>query len=217
LKCQLGQVFSSGGAISFETAQETLNTLGVLPTEVYGSTETGGIAYRQQTTKSVLWNVFPAVNIQIDPDSKLSVQYPYLESNVFYKTADIAVLKNSGQFILQGRGDRIVKVEGKRVCLIELEKKLTELPEIQEAHTVLLKSQTRQEIGAVISLTESGKKNLKELGKVKFTRTLRAPLQSYFDLIALPRRWRFVDKIPCNAQGKRPASLMKTLFENKAA
>ncbi|MDP4840293.1 MAG: AMP-binding protein, partial [Alphaproteobacteria bacterium] len=38
------RVFSSGGPLFYQNVQNSLQALGVLPTEVYGSTETGGIA-----------------------------------------------------------------------------------------------------------------------------------------------------------------------------
>ncbi len=213
----LKYLFSSGGPLSFKAAKTSQKILGVLPIEVYGSTETGGIAYRQQLSKETLWTPFPAVDIRVDQDSKLSVKSPYLATPDFYQTADLVTLINKAQFTLQGRGDRIVKVEGKRICLIELEKNLEALKEIQEAHALLLNNGKRQEIGAIIVLTPFGQHQLKALEKVKFTRLLRGPLQSYFDLVTLPRRWRFVEEIPRNAQGKRPPSLLKTLFEKRTS
>jgi len=215
------QVFSSGGPLLHKNIQNSLQALGVLPTEVYGSTETGGIAYRQQTEENTPWTCFPTIRLGVDEDSNLKVASPYIETTDqkegFFQTADRITLLNKAQFSLQGRSDRVIKIEGKRLSLIELESKLQNLNGVQEAFTLLITSEIRHEIGAIIVLTPQGSHDLKTLGKVAYVRQLRLELRSYFDLVTLPRRWRFVDQIPENAQGKRPLSLLSPLFEKEAA
>ena len=49
-------IFSSGGPLAHDTSMIYYQRFGVTPTEVLGSTETGGIAYRQQQAgQEVLW------------------------------------------------------------------------------------------------------------------------------------------------------------------
>ncbi|MCV6071529.1 AMP-binding protein, partial [Escherichia coli] len=48
-------VFSSGGPLPNQAAQHSHLLFGSLPIEVFGSTETGGIAYRQQHVASTPW------------------------------------------------------------------------------------------------------------------------------------------------------------------
>ncbi len=48
---RLRAIFSSGGPLPFEVAQESKRLLGPVPIEVYGSSETGGIAWRSSDTK----------------------------------------------------------------------------------------------------------------------------------------------------------------------
>ena len=47
---ELACIFSSGGPLDFDAALACRRSLGSAPVEVYGSTETGGIAWRQQTS-----------------------------------------------------------------------------------------------------------------------------------------------------------------------
>jgi acyl-CoA synthetase (AMP-forming)/AMP-acid ligase II len=215
------QVFSSGGPLSYQNVQNILQTIGIIPTEVYGSTETGGIAYRQQTVENTPWTCFPTVRVYADDASNLHVQSPYIDSFLsegeFFETADRVILQNKSQFFLLGRSDRVVKIEGKRLSLVELEGKLQGINDVRAACALLIPSEKRHEVGAVIVLTEQGKHNLKTLGKIAFVRQLRLELQSYFELVTLPRRWRFVDQIPENAQGKRPVDLLSSLFQKDAA
>src|SRR5262249_8163800 len=48
VRAGLRAVFSSGGPLPPEAADATLALLGVAPVEVYGSSETGGVAWRQR-------------------------------------------------------------------------------------------------------------------------------------------------------------------------
>src|SRR5471032_1143295 len=65
-------VFSSGGPLPAETAHATGDLLGKIPLEVYGSSETGGIAWRQRgVVGDESWQPFPAVEWRIDSDDGL--------------------------------------------------------------------------------------------------------------------------------------------------
>ena len=77
---RLRAVFSSGGPLTLKVAQEAERLLGSVPIEVYGSSETGGIAWRQQRAKiDEAWSPFPGVTWRIDPqDGVLEVRSPNL-------------------------------------------------------------------------------------------------------------------------------------------
>jgi acyl-coenzyme A synthetase/AMP-(fatty) acid ligase len=209
------QVFSSGSLLSFAAAQQTSDLLGVLPIEIYGSTETGGIAYRQQQQKSAPWTCFSSVKIKTEANQTLCIQSSYLPNPRFYKTQDHIALVNPNRFHLIGRADRVVKVEGKRVSLLSLEQKLNALPYIQEVAVVVLASKTRDELGAIAILSTQGQNQLSSLGKIKFLRQIRQSLRNYFDLVAIPKKWRFVAKLPINQQGKRTAAMLQDFFKQE--
>jgi acyl-coenzyme A synthetase/AMP-(fatty) acid ligase len=211
-KPKIKAVFSSGSPLPFESAQETQTCLGTLPIEVYGSTETGGIAYRQQGGREELWTKFRNIELLIGDEGKLCVKSPYLPHGVPYQTEDRIILETDQCFHLLGRTDRIVKVEGKRVCLLEIERRLQDLEDVQKAAVLLLKTLHRDELGAVLVLSEEGQETLAALGKATFVRGLRKRLSPYFEAVTLPRKWRFVSEIPLNPQGKRSTLLLKDYF-----
>ena len=205
-------VFSSAGLLSFAAAQTTQEFLGKCPIEVYGSTETGGIGYRQQLGSVETWTKFKNVELTIGEEKRLCVKSPYLPYGMVYQIEDLAFLQNDQQFRLLGRMDRIIKVEGKRICLFELEERLRNLEFIEDTAVLPLESLNRDELGAILVLSDQGKERLLAIGKATFVREIRKSLSLYFESVVLPRKWRFVSELPQNGQGKRPYELMRRYF-----
>jgi len=209
---KLKNVFSSGGHLTFEDSNAAHHFFGRLPIEVYGSTETGGIAYRKQVQKEQPWVHFKNIELTVGDHDRLCIQSPYLPDTSVFQTEDRITLLENGSFHLLGRADRIAKVEGKRVCLLEIEQRLEALHLIQQAHIIPFDTTRRNELGAVVVLSNQGQEELIKKGKIQFVRDLREGLLLYFDAIVLPRKWRFVPEIPLNAQGKTSHSVLKACF-----
>ncbi len=204
--------FSSGAPLSYEAAMASKKYLGSLPIEVYGSTETGGIAFRSQAQSKTPWQRFDCVELSHGPDHKLRVKSPYMHGTDCYQTEDQISWVDNDSFHLLGRADRVVKVEGKRVALSEIENKLRQSLFVAEAAVVVLERSYREELGAVIVLSEHGLEKLKVAGKVALTRLLRDALGLYFHAVVIPRKWRFIEAMAVNAQGKCPLSVLKAYF-----
>lgn len=115
------RVFSSGGALPADAAQGLHQRLRQWPTEILGSSETGGIAWRQGDS---LWQAFAGVELSQDSDGALLIASPYLPAGHVEHTADAARIAADGRFELLGRLDRIVKLEEKRISLPMLEQAL---------------------------------------------------------------------------------------------
>ncbi|MEO4012742.1 AMP-binding protein, partial [Pseudomonas rossensis] len=115
------RVFSSGGALPAEAAQSLQQRLQQWPTEILGSSETGGIAWRQG---HALWQPFADIELSQDSDGALLIASPYLPPGHIEHTADAARIAADGRFELLGRLDRIVKLEEKRISLPMLEQAL---------------------------------------------------------------------------------------------
>ena len=212
----LRAVFSSGGPLPPEAAEEALALLGVAPVEVYGSSETGGVAWRQRARHGDTWQPLPGVEFRIE-DGELAVRSPHLPDAGWRRTADRACAAADGMdgFELQGRADRIVKIEEKRVSLTALERRLLESPDIAEARVLMLAGEDPSAFArpaVVAALSESGRATLARAGKAALVEALRASLLAAVDRVALPRRWRFVDALPANAQGKSTEALLAALF-----
>ncbi|WP_418357637.1 MULTISPECIES: AMP-binding protein [Shewanella] len=206
-------IFSSGGPLSFESAQAVKQCFKQLPIEVFGSTETGGIAYRRQYLPQQTWQPFDQVNVNADPhDGALMLQSIYLdEPDTWIKCDDKIELAENGQFRLLHRLDRIVKIEEKRLSLAQLEHLLQTHPFVSEAAVAVLE-QPRTMLGAAVCLNELGRQTLKDEGKLAINTALKNHLLSQFERITLPKRWRYPKTLPLNSQGKRTSADIVALF-----
>ena len=191
-------VFSSGGALPAEAARSLHQRLQQWPTEILGSSETGGIAWRQADEP---WQPFADVELALDSDGALLVSSPYMPPGHVEHTADAAQIAADGRFELQGRLDRIVKLEEKRISLPMLEQALSTHEWVAEARMGVVQ-ENRASLGALLVLSESGMHALRNQGRRTVTEELRQHLGQHCETLALPRRWRFLRQLPFNSQGK---------------
>ena len=192
------RVFSSGGALPAEAARSLHQRLQQWPTEILGSSETGGIAWRQADEP---WQPFADVELALDSDGALLVSSPYMPPGHVEHTADAAQIAADGRFELQGRLDRIVKLEEKRISLPMLEQALSTHEWVAEARMGVVQ-ENRASLGALLVLSESGLHALRNQGRRAVTEELRQHLGQHCETLALPRRWRFLRQLPFNSQGK---------------
>ncbi len=194
------RVFSSGGALPADAAQSLQQRLQQWPTEILGSSETGGIAWRQGAS---LWQPFAGVELSQDSDGALLIASPYLPAGHVEHTADAACIAADGRFELLGRLDRIVKLEEKRISLPMLEQALVAHDWVAEARLGVVQ-ESRAVLGALLVLSDAGLFALREHGRRSLTEALRKHLSQHCEALALPRRWRLVRQLPLNSQGKLP-------------
>ena len=194
---QLRLVLSSGAPLSAADAASFFARTGLWPLEVYGSTETGGIAVRRQDGEEACWSPLPRVACRVE-DDVLCVRSPFVSSDArkdqdgFFSTADLAQERLDGRFELLGRADGVVKVGGKRVALPDIEKIIAALDRVQDAVVMALPSESGrgQEIVALVASDRPAGDILRELRE-------KLPSPSW------PRRLRCVPAIPITSVGKR--------------
>lgn len=202
------RVFSSGGALPADAAQSLQQRLQQWPTEILGSSETGGIAWRQGAS---LWRPFAGVELSQDSDGALLIASPYLPTGHVEHTADAARIAADGRFELLGRLDRIVKLEEKRISLPMLEQALVAHDWVAEARLGVVQ-ENRAVLGALLVLSDAGLFALREQGRRSLTEALRKHLSQHCEALALPRRWRLVRQLPLNSQGKLPQADIEALL-----
>jgi acyl-coenzyme A synthetase/AMP-(fatty) acid ligase/3-hydroxymyristoyl/3-hydroxydecanoyl-(acyl carrier protein) dehydratase len=202
------RVFSSGGALPADAAQSLQQRLQQWPTEILGSSETGGIAWRQGQP---LWQPFAGVELSQDSDGALLVASPYLPAGHIEHTADAARIDTDGRFELLGRLDRIVKLEEKRISLPMLEQALVAHNWVAEARLGVVQ-ENRASLGALLVLSASGLFALREHGRRSLTESLRKHLSQHCEALALPRRWRLLRQLPLTSQGKLPQADVEALL-----
>ncbi len=217
----LTQVFSSGAPLDYPSSRNAEAYFQCPITEVLGSSETGGIAWRQQKTQTQTpWTRFDCVEFSIaPPDNRLQIRSPYLrDASQWFKSNDSASPVNNEQFLLTGRTDRIIKLEGKRLSLDEMEAQLKQHPRVLDAHLICL-DQNQNRLGAIVCVAEppaegNGDGNSADYNAEKrhLTNTLKAHLLTHFERPTLPKKWRYLDRLPRNSQGKLNFQELMMLF-----
>lgn len=207
---RLRAVFSSGGALPADAALTAARLLGTPPTEILGSSETGGIAWRRWDNEHPSWHALPGVDWRVQ-DGVLEVRSPHLATDAWWRSQDRAEDDDTGGFRLLGRADRIVKVEERRVSLEALERQLQSHPDVREARVLLLGG-ARTTLAAVVVPVGDAPEMDDPPGRRALSQRLSAHLASHHDAVTRPRRWRFVAAMPVNAQGKVTETALTALF-----
>lgn len=224
IRDRLHMVFSSGGPLLSDAAVRCQQLLGQAPAEVFGSSETGGIAWRRRSDHGDAWNPLPGVQWRAQEAGLLEIRSPYLDDATgWWTTADkvepIAtqgVPDDTASFLLKGRADRIAKIAEKRVSLTALETVLLPSSHVERARAMVLPASTdgntMARVGMVVELSASGWQTLHAEGRRAMSETLRARLVPVVERVALPRQWRYVERMPVNAQGKTTDAQLLPLF-----
>ncbi|MEJ2900194.1 AMP-binding protein [Acinetobacter sp. NS-4] len=204
-------VYSSGGKLESGVRPYLNRPI----TEVFGSSETGGIAHRQQD--DALWTPFANVDIQATEQQELQVKTNHAFSADWILTGDKVELVEADNlkspFRLLGRLDRIVKLEEKRLSLDAIEQKIVELDDMLQCHVLILEREHRQILACVAVLSEQARQQLQNGSKAQYIAALKAQLKAKLESIAIPRQWRFLTQLPQNSQSKLNKQYMKSLFQ----
>lgn len=204
-------IFSSGGPLDLASAQAVSAATGHAPIEVYGSTETGGIGWRQQTAPDIAFRPLPGIELEQGEARTLLLRSPHLPDNNWLQLSDLGDWSEDAGLRLCGRADRIAKIEEKRVSLTAIEEAAMRTLWLSHARIVALDGQ-RIQLGLVGVPTEAGRALLLSSGRRRLATQLRADLAQSCERIALPRRFRFVGELPHNMQGKTTDALLQALF-----
>jgi acyl-coenzyme A synthetase/AMP-(fatty) acid ligase len=196
-KMLLRLAFSSAGMLDTEDNQMFCrhNSHGIV--EVYGSTETGGIATRNRSLGEEFFTPFSLINWKII-DSRLAVCSPFISPDLpvdaagFFTTSDRVEARDKDHFSLKGRADTVTKVGGKRVDLQEISLLIKKEPGVTDC-VVTAQPETGGRGHRIGALIEGDTADCNMIKK-----NLAACLEPY----ALPRRIKKVDRIPVTKNGK---------------
>lgn len=208
------EITTSGALLSAGTSAAARRIFGRAPLEIFGSTETGGVAVRRQDVDnpaSAEWKVLPPVKVSSGEDGCLVVKSPFSFRRSFTMGDAVEMSADGRGFRLLGRRDRLVKIAGQRLHLPEMEDVVRSLPDVADAALCELDGARGACLGAVV-VPADGECPFGD-GKRRAARALRARLLPLFPRGAAPRRFRFVRELPRNAQGKVLVSELKRLFE----
>ncbi len=188
--------FSSSGPLNRTDAAYFFKKTGLGIHEIYGSTETGGIATRSISENTDSWQPTDVVSWKL-AGTRLAVRSdftsPEMEKDTdgFCITGDEAKPDKNNRFILLGRADGIIKVAGKRVDLQDIQNKILTLPTVRDAVVIALPAPKGREsvIAALIAC---------DLSEMQFKKMISEKLEPY----AMPRRIKIVPSITRTAAGK---------------
>lgn len=208
----LSLLLSAGGQLPWSHAQQAQAWCDRPADEIYGSTETGILAWRQRQAEDSPWHPFPAVAWQADADG-WRVRSPWLADPDGWPLEDRLHWLSPDRFALLGRLGRIVKIEDKRISLSEVEQRLLELDGVQEAAALPINRAGRQGIGALLVISPEARHAARQTGTAKQKLAWRRALRRCLEPVAIPRIWRVVDAIPVNSMNKRIMTQLQELLD----
>jgi acyl-coenzyme A synthetase/AMP-(fatty) acid ligase len=163
--------------------------------EIYGCTESGGIASRR-TTQAAEWRAMTDVVLRASANGTW-VRGGHVETEVLL--ADVIELRGQGRFLLHGRTADLVNIAGKRTSLAHLNYQLNSIDGVRDGAFVV----PEQGSGAVTRLAAY------VVAPELSADALMAELRQRVDAAFLPRPLHMVDALPRNETGKLPRQALE--------
>lgn len=179
------EIVTSGALLTADVSARTKRVFGIEPRQIFGSTETGGVAWRRGDG---LWQVFDPVRVR-DVGGRIGVRSPFSFRRNYVMGDGLELSPDRRSFKLLGRRDRLVKINEERVNLAEMEEKVKELG-YRDCALVKLAGRHGDCLGLVL------------VGVEEPPLAVRRKLLPIFPHGTVPKRFRFVADLPRNPQGK---------------
>ena len=206
------EMTTSGALLDAETSAAAKRVFGVAPLEIFGSTETGGVAWRRQGGEAggdpYDWTVFDPVKVKVGAEDRLVVRSPFSFKRDFVMGDGVELAPDGRRFKLLGRRDRLVKIAEQRVSLPEMEERMKALDGIEDVALIALDGEKGPYLGAVVVMSGG----LPTAPAPQAILALRRRLLPLFPKGTVPKRYRFVAELPRNAQGKVRVVALRALF-----
>ena len=167
-------------------------------TEIYGSTETGVMAYRKSSKDNLRF--FDNVKYENG-----KIKSPYFDEPELPLCDGLEFLDDG--FIVKGRNDRIVKIQEKRVSLNEIENILNKNELVEKSYCL----EIGDKLCAAVVLKSRGCNILREKGKLELIKILKDYAKSEGFPVRC-KRWRFLFDLPVNDRGKIDERRIREVF-----
>jgi len=158
--------------------------------EIYGCTESGGIASRR-TVETGEWRAMTDVALRADSKGTW-VRGGHVEIEV--PLADVIELRGQGRFLLHGRTADLVNIAGKRTSLAYLNYHLNSIEGVRDG-TFVVREQDGETVTRLTAYVVAPGLSGEDLMNA---------LRQRIDAAFLPRPLHFVDALPRNETGKLP-------------
>ena len=172
--------------------------------EIYGSTETGSLAWRR-TAASEMWTPLEGFRLTQGGDGWFA-DAPHLAAGAVL--GDDIELCDDGRFRLLGRRGDMVRIAGKRQSLGALNAALSAMPRIRDGVVIRETVDGEDRLRVLVVLDPSGAMDSRALRQA-----VRAHMREHFDPVFVPRRIHIVDRLPRGGTGKISASDLAALVD----
>ncbi|MCK9182237.1 MAG: AMP-dependent synthetase, partial [Fibrobacteraceae bacterium] len=106
--------------------------------------------------------------------------------------------------------------EEKRISLPEVERRLKSSGLVKDACAVAL-TRKRQFLAVAIVFNDAGRKQFKDAMKLVMNNYFRDYLSGFLEATVLPKKWRFIDALPVNTEGKLRREDVEKLFDKNGS
>ncbi len=211
----VAMLITAGGMLHWQDAQHAHHWLNIWPDEIYGSSETGVLAWRQRRSDDTPWQPLPGVTLTAEND-RWRVTSPLIAEPAGLLLEDALRVTADNHFHLLGRRGRVVKIAEKRVSLAEVEQRVLSLEGVRDAAATVITRGARQSVGVLLVLNDDAHQAWHRANR-KQEQAWRQALRPWLEPVALPRYWRIVDAIPTNTMNKRIDAQLQECFHDQDA
>lgn len=161
--------------------------------DIYGSTETGNIAYKRGGN---VFTLISGVDIELGENNQIVVKTPFCP---FEKVplSDIVEIVSYCKFVLKKRTDRIVKIQEKRISLDELETNMKKHSAVEDCYCFMYDEKLCCAVVCHDPKVNDFKKYLSKFSEI------------------VPKKWRILDEIPKTENGKIDSTKLRKIFGMK--
>ncbi len=185
------KIFLAGAKLKSEVYEYFARFSDVI--DIYGSTETGNIAYKRGGN---IFTLISGVDIELGENNQIVVKTPFCPFEKM-PLSDIIEKVSDYEFLLKKRTDRLVKIQEKRISLDELETNLKTHPSVEDCYCMLYD----EKLCCAVVCRDPGVNDFKKY------------LSKFSEI--LPKKWRILDEIPKTQNGKIDSAKLRKIFGMK--
>ncbi len=199
-------IFSAGARLADEVFKY-LEQYSIV-VDIYGSTETSTVAYRLHSADKFL-TCLDSVKTNIDDNLCLVVSSPYFLTETI-TLGDTAMIESPKHFRLNGRADRVFKIQEKRVSAPEVENTIMQVftDFVQDCYCFKF----REKLACSAVLTDNGRNYFAKNGHsiAVLTSFLKNSLKGKTEIV--PQKWKFLYELPKTKTGKIDRLKIEKIF-----
>ena len=95
--------------------------------------------------------------------------------------------------------------------MTEVENRILDSGLVSDVKVIAMEDR-RQYLAAAIELNAQGNAKFADCKKLEINKFFHKYLMQYFENVVIPKKWRFLDKLPTDVQGKKHKEDIKALF-----